>query len=158
MTDVGTFDTYADLRLAMLHVARQANRQLDLFDPTASDLGLGSVEMGDALAGFLRKPDARLRIVVHDTGWLERDCPRLMQLLRYHSHQIAIHRTLPAAHAASDTLFSADAILLLRRYHKDFPRGRIESAESDGISPWLHRFEAIWEASEVAVSFTTLGL
>lgn len=152
------FDSYGDLRIATVQVVKMARLRLDIFDATGRDLALGQIDLVDAVTAFLHEPDARLRIAVHETGYLERDCARLLQLLRFHGHQIAIHRTLPEARSAQDTLIIADATNLLRRYHIDYARGQLEIATSEQISPWIRRFEAIWEASEEAVAFTTLGL
>lgn len=152
------FDNYGGLRAAALQVMASAQHTLDIFDVSGLDLGLGQQDVVEKLELFLHVPTARLRIVVHDTAHIERECPRLTQMLRYHGHQISIHRTLPEAEQAHDSLVIADGILLLRRYHTDFPRGQLQSAAEEQIAPWLQRFEAVWEASEPAVSFTTLGL
>lgn len=151
-------DSYSALREAALQVVAAARLRLDVFDADGRDLGLGMSDLVEKIELFLAEPDARLRIVVHDTAHIERDCARLVQLLRFHSHQISIHRTLPEAATAHDTLIIADGKNLLRRYHTDYARGQVESEEEGQISPWLQRFDAVWEASEPAVSFTTLGL
>lgn len=152
------FDSYSALREAALQVVASASQQLDVFDADGRDLGLGMSDIVERIELFLANPDARLRIVVHETVYIERDCARLLQLQRFHGHQISIHRTLPEAATAHDTLIIADGKKLLRRYHTDYARGQIESEEDGQISPWLQRFDAVWEASEPAVSFTTLGL
>lgn len=152
------FDSYAELREAALQVVAAARLRLDIFDVDGRDLGLGLSDFVEKIESFLVHPDARLRIAVHDTAHIERDCARLLQRLRFHSHQVAIHRTRPEAATAHDTLIIADSKKLLRRYHTDYARGQLDVDGDGQISPWLQRFEAVWEASESAVSFTTLGL
>lgn len=152
------FDSYAELRSGSLRLIRTAKTSLDIFDPTCKDLTLGSSETVDALTDLLRLEGTRIRLVTHDTGYLERDCPRFIRLLQFYGHKMSIHKTLESAKVAQDTLMIADRTFLLRRYHIHYPRGSVDLSGIAQCAPWQGRFDAIWEASEPAVSFTTLGL
>jgi hypothetical protein len=63
------------------------------------DVDLSGTKWNDARApekssrSCARRPNARVDIVVHDTGWIERSCPRLTGLLEVHGHALTIRRT-----------------------------------------------------------------
>ena len=101
---------------------------------------------------------ARLQIVIHETATLQRDCPRLMNLLRRFSYAIQIQETEARAKAASDPFAVLDERHYVHRFHFDGPRGVLAINDSNGALPLLHRFDEIWEASVPAVAATTLGL
>lgn len=153
-----TFDTYNDLRAGFLDVLRLARLRLDIFDVSGSDLGLNKSEVVDAIKDLLRNPNAQVRLVVHDTSFVERDCPRLFGLLQFYGHQLSIQRTQAEIQSLRESLVIVDGVHLLRRYHSDHARGCVVMDDSTEVSPWSTRFEAIWEASEPGVTFTQLGL
>lgn len=152
------FDSYLALREGVLRVAQQAQRSLDIFDNNGEELGLGKTELVDVIKELLRQPTSRIRIVVHDSQYLEHNCPRFFALLQFHGHQISIHSTLPEAQTAKDSIVISDGVNMLRRYHTDYARGAITLGDLAEVSPWQARFEAIWDASQPAVTFTQLGL
>ena len=52
-------------------------------------MGLSDRMHAELLINFLKGGRSRrLRIVVHDTDWIERNAPRLLSLLRLHSYAI----------------------------------------------------------------------
>lgn len=152
------FDSYLALREGVLRVAQQAQRSLDIFDNNGDELGLGKSELIDVIKELLQQPNSRIRIVVHDPLYLERDCPRFFALLQFHGHQISVHSTLPEAQVAKDSIVISDGCNMLRRYHTDYARGVVTIGDIAEVSPWQARFEAIWGASQTAVTFSQLGL
>ncbi len=155
---VKSFDTYTDLRAGMLEVLRLAQSRLDVFDVSGSDIGFNKPEVIDVIKDLLRNPSTQVRIVVHDTSFIERDCPRLFGLLQFYGHQLSIHRTRAEIQSLRESLVIVDGVSLLRRYHSDHARGCVVMDDSAEISPWSTRFSEIWEASEPGVTFTQLGL
>jgi len=100
----------------------------------------------------------RVRIVLHETGNVVRDCPRLLMLLKRFSHGLAIHQTLPAAQRVYDPFAVADDTRFVRRFHYSDVRGVATLGDVAATSLLIKRFDEIWEASAPAVAATTIGL
>jgi hypothetical protein len=100
----------------------------------------------------------RVRIVLHDTANVARDCPRLIMLLRQFSHGLAIHQTLPAARRVYDPFAVADDTRFVHRFHYSDVRGVATIGDVAATSLLIKRFDDIWEASAPAVAATTIGL
>jgi hypothetical protein len=112
-----------------------------------------------ALGIFLQANRAnRVTIVVHEPERIRTDCPRLVTLQRQYAHAIRIHRTLNAARGVYDPFCVADGSHFARRFHFDTPRGVVVLNDAEGAAQLVRRFEEIWEASQAAVTATTLGL
>jgi hypothetical protein len=76
---------------------------LRIFDITLANRGFNSPARIEQLRQFLVAGRAhRLMIALHETDPLERDCPRLIALLRQFPMSIEIHRTLAQARNAAD--------------------------------------------------------
>ncbi len=133
-------------------------RTLRIFDKQFG-AAFGSSERSAALRRLLRAPSAaRVQIVLHDASNLQRDCPRLIDLLRQFSHAIEIHETEPQAKAAYDPFAVLDNRDYVHRFHYDGPRGLLGLNDAQGALVFVQRFAEIWEASTPAISGTTLGL
>ena len=66
-------------------------------------------QRANVLSAFLRaQPQARVEMIVHDTRWMEMYCPRLLGLLRLHSHAVTVYRTGSEARSAMDPLLIVD--------------------------------------------------
>ena len=100
----------------------------------------------------------RLYIALHNTELLERECPRLLQLLRQFPMSIEIHRTLAQARNAMDPFVVADDHSVWHQLHYEQPRAIVALHSPQDTIPIAQRFDEIWELSEPAVSSTTLGL
>lgn len=99
-----------------------------------------------------------IQIVLHDASTLQRDCPRMITLVRQFSHAISIHETEPQAKGVYDPFIVMDERDYVHRFHYDNPRGLLGLADPQGAQGFVQRFEEIWEASAPAASATTLGL
>ncbi len=118
-----------------------------------------SPQRHDLLSQFLLGSRTnRVRIVLHETANIVRDCPRLIMLLKRFSHGIAIHQTLPAAQRVYDPFAVADDTRFVHRFHYTDVRGVASVADVAATSLLIKRFDEIWEASAPAVSATTIGL
>lgn len=133
-------------------------RQLRIFDRQLS-AGYNSTRRHDLLQHFLLASRSnRIQIVVHDASNLQRDCPRLLNLLQQFSHAVTIHETEPQAKGVYDPFAVLDERDYVHRFHYDDARGLLGLDDPQEARGLVQRFEEIWEASSPAVSGTTLGL
>lgn len=152
LTGIAEFESASD-RLIL-----RAQRELRVFDTTLGN-GFNSAARFEALRAFLLASRRnRMRIVVHEPGRIDRNCPRMLQLLRGFSHAISINETHPQAKLIYDPFTIVDDRHFVRRFHFDEMRGLCAIDDPIETRALIDRFEEIWEASSPAVSGTTLGL
>ena len=103
-----TLDTVATQVAAIDTLIGLAQQSIRVFDIDLSGMGWNDAERATKIIAFLRaRRTARLEIIVHDTGWIERSCPRVSNLLKYYSFAVAILRTGDDAKHAMDPLMLA---------------------------------------------------
>lgn len=135
-----------------------AQHEIRIFDERLGS-AFNSPSRHDALRHFLLSSRRnQLRIVVHNVSTIERDCPRMLELLRTFSHAMAIHETQPQAKSVYDPFLVADESHSVRRFHFDDLRGLYARDDPIEAHTLVERFEEIWEASAPAVTPTTIGL
>lgn len=140
-------------------VLQLARRTIRIFERDLDGIGFNSPQRQDLLRGFLLASRVnRLHVVVHDTGYLESRCPRVIHLLRQFSHGMQIHRTRPHAKSACDPMIIADDQHYLHRFHYDDSRALLGLYDPQGAHDLAQRFEELWEASEPGICATVLGL
>lgn len=100
----------------------------------------------------------RLLIALHQTGTLERDCPRLIELLRQFTHSVVIRETLRPAKHVYDPFVVFDTFHYLHRFHYDHLRAAHGTNDLPGAQLLIDRFAEIWEASGPPISATVSGL
>lgn len=100
----------------------------------------------------------RLLIVLHEAGTLERDCPRILQLLQQFSYAVIIRETLRPAKHVYDPFVIFDASHYVHRFHYDHLRAAHGTNDVLGAMQLLDRFNEIWEVSDPAVSANVSGL
>ena len=136
-----------------------ARHSIRVFDVDLSGMGWNDAARTERIVAFLRSnPAAKVEIVVHDTGWIERSCPRLLNLLKYRGHAIAIHRTGQDAKQAMDPLLIVDGVHFLHRFHVSQPRAALSIGDPVAAQPLVTRFDAISASAESGVTPTVLGL
>lgn len=149
----------AESQTAIDEVLGAAQRMVCVFDVNLERRGFNSPQRIERLRDILVSARAhRLRIALHDTDLLERECPRLLVLLRQFPMSIEIHRTLGQAREAHDPFVLADDHSVWHQLHFEQPRAIVALHSPADATPIAERFEEIWELSEPAVSATTLGL
>ena len=149
----------AESLAAIDEVIGAAERTLRIFDMTLANRGFNSPERADKLREFLvRGRSHRLLIALHDTDGLERECPRLLTLLRQFPMSIEIHRTIMQARNATDPCVIADDHSVWHLLHHEQPRAIVALHSPADALPISQRFDEIWDLTEPAVSATTLGL
>lgn len=139
-------------------VIEKAQREIRVFDQTLGS-AFNSARRAEMLRRFfLSSRRNRMRIVVHDPAHLDRNCPRLLALLRAFSYAISIHETRPEAKLIYDPFAVADQSHFVHRFHFEGMHGMLALDDPIGAQTLIERYEEIWEASSPAVSATTLGL
>ena len=149
----------AESLAAIDEVVAAAQRTIRIFDISLSGRGFNSPARTDRLRDFLVRGRAhRLQIALHDTELLERECPRLLALLRQFPMSIEIHRTIMQARNATDPCVIADDHSVWHQLHINQPRAIVALHSPADALPITQRFDEIWELSEPGVSANTLGL
>ena len=139
-------------------ILQNASGKIRIFDHT---LGreYNSSRRVEFLRHFLRANRRNtLQIVLHDSRTIDRDCPRILLLLRTYGHSISIHETQASAKSVYDPFVIVDDRCFVHRFHFDEMRGLLALDDPIGTHTFIERFAEIWEASSPAVSATTLGL
>ena len=155
------FDTRADFHRHLQDSLGRAEREIWLADRDFIDWPLNAEAFTAALQTFLRQSAANhLRMLTRDTDGIALHAPRFLQVVK--PHAINAQCRLVPLHAASRfeeacSMAIVDRSLLVRRFHRDRPRG---AAEFDPVAarPWLDQLETLWEESTPALASTTLGL
>ena len=152
---LGTAESLA----AIEKVIGTAQGAIRVFDISLSNRGFNSPGLTEKLRQFLVAGRShRIFIALHNTDLLERECPRLLQLLRQFPMSIEIHRTIAQARNATDPCVIADDHSVWHQLHFEQPRAVVALHSATDALPIRQRFDEIWELSEPAVSATTLGL
>ena len=149
----------AESLAAIEEVIMSAQHAIRVFDISLSQRGFNSPGVAEKLRHFFVAGRAhRLYIALHNTEQLDRECPRLLALLRQFPMSIEIHRTVAQARNAMDPFVIADDHSVWHQQHHEQPRAVVALHSPPDAAPILQRFDEIWQLSEPAVSATTLGL
>ena len=149
----------AESQAAIDEVLGAAERTVRIFDIALGGRGFNSPVRTEKLRQLLVRSRAhRILIALHEPETLERDCPRLLMLLRQFPMSIEIHRTLAQAREARDPFIIADDHSVWHQMHAEQARAIVALHSPSDAMPIAQRFDEIWELSEPAVSATTLGL
>jgi len=136
----------------------QTQRIIRVFDQTLSP-PWNSSERFDTLRQFLLANRAnRLLIVVHDAEPIERERPRMVELVKQFSTAVRIHQTQILARQIYDPFVVFDANHYVHRFHYRFLRAAQGANDLIGARELLDRYAEIWDASALAVSAGTSGL
>jgi hypothetical protein len=100
----------------------------------------------------------RLLIVVHDAEPIERECPRVVDLVRQFSAAVRVHETLNPAKHVYDPFAVFDSSHYVHRFHYQYLRAAQGTNDVIGAQQLIDRFSEIWDASARAVSADTSGL
>ena len=159
MSDVADnrFNSRAEFAAHFQQCLARSQATLDLFDPDFSVLPLGASDTDAALRLFLKR-GGHLRLAMHDTAHIERDCPRFMRLLQDYSHRIECRVTNRPLRTLTDSFCIGDGRHIVRRFHSDHMRGEavFDSAPATEISQ--ERFVGIWAESLPGIHASTTGL
>ena len=148
----------AEYEAALDTALAKAQRSIRIFEHTLGR-GYNSPQRFELLRRFLLASRRnRLQIVAHEPQTIDRNCPRILNLLRLHSHSISIHETHSNAKSVYDPFTVVDDHSFVHRFHFDEMRGLLALDDPIGTHTLAERFDEIWEASSPTVSATTIGL
>jgi hypothetical protein len=100
----------------------------------------------------------RLLIVVHDAEPIERECPRMVDLVRQFAAAVRIHETQVAAKQVYDPFVVFDALHYVHRFHYRFLRAAQGTNDVIGAKQLIDRHSELWDASALAVAAGKSGL
>ena len=136
----------------------QTQHTIRVFDRSLSR-AYNSASRFEALRRFLLASRAnRLTIVLHDAATVERDCPRMIELVRLFSTAVKINETLKAAKQVYDPFVVFDATHYLHRFHYEHLRAAQGMNDVVGTQQLVDRYAEIWEASAPTISANTTDL
>lgn len=140
-------------------VLSNAQQELLIFDQDLSHGDFASVRKYELIQQFLAKDEAsRLVIILQDARYFQTSCPRLFNLLEVYGHKMTVYETNTSAKHAKDCFMIADARHYIKRIHIDQPRFRYAFDDNTSVEGLNMRFEELLDATQEAVSPTTLGL
>ena len=151
------FDTRRDCEEQWRALLSRAVRRLDLFDPDFAAFPLGAVDVEATLRRFLHSGGV-LRLALHDTMHVERNCPRFLRVVRDYSHLVECRQTPRSLRHLTDSFALADEVHAVRRFHCDHMRGEAAFNSPAAVELPAHRFGGIWEESRAALAATITGL
>ena len=151
------FNSRSEFALQVQACMARAQRTLDLFDPDFALFRLDSAEVDKILRDFLRG-GGRLRLAMHRSTAIERDCPRFLRLLRDLGHQVECRVTSRGLRQLTDSFCIGDDVDVVRRFHSDHARGEAAFSVPGAADVCRERFAGIWDESTPALHPTTTGL
>jgi hypothetical protein len=158
-TSYERFDDRTGFQAAVDRLLEQPGRELRAFDPDGTALMLNDPGRIERIEKFLlASRTRRVYLVVHDTEYLTRHCPRMMALLARFAHAIQVNRTHDEIRELQDAFLVLDSLHYVRRPVAQFFRGAIGLNDDNEGQAMRGRFSEIWSASYPAVSATTAGL
>lgn len=144
---------------AIDEVIDKAERTLHIFDIDLQAGGYQTSLRFEKLRNFLAKQRGnKLVMVLYETGYLLRRCPRLMNLLKIYSHAITVLQANEHGHTATDPFVIADEAHYVHRFHIDSTRALLAINDHPGARELEERFGQLLETALPGVSATTLGL
>ena len=153
------FDSFSDYHAALDSLLSTAKKELCVFDSDLKTPNLESPQRARILSDFLLAlPGNRLRIVLHDTRYVENHCPLIMLLLTRFNHCFEIRRTPDDLRHLTECFALADKTHGVVRFHVDHGRGKTFLERPDVAQGWWGRFEELWACSQSGLSPTRLGL
>ena len=151
------FNSRTEFMVQVQACLARARRTLDLFDPDFALFALGSSEADAVLRAFVRQ-GGHIRLALHRTTYLERDCPRFLCLLRDFGHSIACRQTSRGLRQLTDSFCIGDDVDVVRRFHSDHARGEASFGVAGAADVCRERFAGIWDEATPALHPTTTGL
>ncbi|MCW5622511.1 MAG: hypothetical protein KIS79_15490 [Burkholderiales bacterium] len=148
----------AEYEKAMDELLARAQRTLRIFDRQLSRSFDAATRCTLLRTFLLADARNRIRIVLHETANLPRDCTRLLALQRQFAHAVLIHETQAPARTVHDPFAVADERDHLHRFHHDQARGVLRLDQVSETRVFVERFEEIWSYSVPSLNATTLGL
>lgn len=153
------FTTWSDYQTAIDQLLALAERQLFIYDHDLARLKLDSPTRLEALTRIVKNGEEDcLRIAVRHATHFREHSPRLVELLRTHSHRLSMQETPDSIAHLRDGMILADNRHALILFDQEQPRGKLLCDAPTEITPYLRRFDDIWNEGGAFLSATVLGL
>jgi hypothetical protein len=151
LTGVHAYEQALDL------VIQGANKTLFLFDQDLSEGAYNTVARTEVLRSFLAN-QGQLTLILHDSFFFLKYCPRLIALLQTYHHAMHIYVTNDDVQHVKDVFVIADEAAYVRRFHIDHARFKFSLDDWDTVSGLKMKFNTLLASSTHSVSISTLGL
>ncbi len=151
-------ETRSQARAAFDDIVSRAQRSLRIADDCGEFYGFDRKAFGDALEALLgRGRDTTIEFVLHDPGFVERSCPRVVALLRRHWPRLRVLRSDEAARNYPRGFVVADDCVVLRRPHHDSALTLVDFDE-EAVAQARALLDELAAGATVAISASTTGL
>jgi len=158
-TTTTPFEAPSEYTAAWDRLLQLATFETLVFDRDLRDGGWRSLERSALLRDFLlRSRVTKLRIIVHETTYIEGYLPRLTTLLRDFSHKFEILRTVGDGRNAWDAFALVDGRHILHRFHQNMVRGELMLHAPVKAGELRERYDELLSFTEPGVNATQLGL
>lgn len=150
---------WTDHDRSLHHILELATRSLRIFDEDLSKLKLESADNAGLVHRLLASDRLHtVQILLKNADPVQRNSPRLMQLLRQYPESMSITECLPHLANLSEALLIADENHALVRFHMDNVRCKTIIGSAEECALYLHRFEEIRKEGGDQIGATPLGL
>ena len=147
LTRYRRFESFREYESLFDSMVPQTESVIRLFDRSLSRTWNESSRM-DLLRQFLLQNRLnKLLIVVHFTDNIEREMPRLIDLINHFGHAVKIRQTPKMAHHIYDPFIIFDASHYLHRFHYAQMRAAQGTHDVEGAQQLLDRHAELWEVS-----------
>jgi hypothetical protein len=149
-------DEIEGVALALVDTARRTVRCMHR---DASGFGLSRAAMVERLQRFLSShPGARLRLLVDDSAWLERDAPRLKLLQQHYTHAIEVRMANQEDPVGDDAALLIDDAHSLVLAQTAQGIGDVWFGNAPRAQPLVASFERRWHSAAYNLAVHPLGL
>jgi len=133
----------AEYESAIGTILQKASSRIRIFDQTLGKEYNSSGRLEVLRRFLLASRRNTLQIVLHDSRTMDRNCPRILHLLRTYSHSISIHETHSSAKSVYDPFVIVDDRCFVHRFHFDEMRGLLALDDPIGTHTFIERFAEI---------------
>lgn len=146
-------------QLAFDHLLGLATHRLCIYDEDLATLCLDFPNRLSQVNRLLKnaQPES-IKIFLRNAEPFRRQKTHLIQHLVKYSHIVSIREALPETRGLRDSMVLVDEQHALIRFDRDQARSKLLINKKEELSPYLWRFEQIWNEPGNAVGATTLGL
>jgi hypothetical protein len=153
------FDTRAEYAAALGDVLARSASEILVFDPDLEATGLRESSRVDALGRMLSdRRAAGLKFVLHESGYAERHCPRLLRLAALHVDRVVFRQSPEDLRHLRDCFILGDRRHAAIRFHSDHARGKLLIDAPEEVAHYARRFDELWALCVPILSPTKLGL
>ncbi len=158
LTRYRRFESFREYESLLDAMVPQTESVIRVFDRALSR-AWNEKSRADLIRQFLLRDRAnKLMVALHVTDNIERELPRLVELVGHFSHAIKIRQTPKMAHHIYDPFTIFDASHYLHRFHYAHMRAAQGSHDVEGTQQLLDRHAELWEVSAPLALGSASGL